>query len=254
MTASSIAGPVLAGKVALVTGAAGGIGRAVVTRFAASGAQLALTDVRADALGELAASLSPADPLTVVADLTQEDAVRALVQATFDRFGRIDILVQTAGMLKATPLEEITKPEWDRVMEVNVAAPFLCARACIPVMKAQGAGRIINFSSIAGQVGGIFSGAHYAASKAAVISLTRSLAKYLAPHHICVNAIAPSGVETEMLAQFPDEILNSLRAGIPLQRFGTPGEIAELVLFLSSPAADYITGQTIGINGGSYLG
>ena len=109
-------------------------------------------------------------------------------------------------------------------------------------------------SRIAGQVGGIFSGAHYAASKAAVISLTRSLAKYLAPHNICVNAIAPSGVETEMLAQFPDDIRESLRAGIPLQRFGTPEEMAELVLFLSSPAADYITGQTIGINGGSYLG
>ncbi|HTE20555.1 MAG TPA: SDR family oxidoreductase, partial [Armatimonadota bacterium] len=115
-------------------------------------------------------------------------------------------------------------------------------------------GRIINFSSVAAQVGGILSGAHYAASKAAVVSLTRSVAKYLAADGVRCNAIAPSGVETGMLRQYADAEMETLREGIPLKRFGTPAEIAELVLWLASPAADYITGQTLHINGGAYLG
>jgi len=243
---------VLAGRVALVTGAGGGIGRAVALRLASAGAQLALTDLRADALSETA-SLLP-DALAWTGDLTREAEVAELFRLIHERYGRLDIAVHAAGLLRVVPFEEISKAEWDRVVDANLGSAFLVCRECCEPMRRQGWGRVITFSSIAGQTGGILSGAHYAASKAAIISLTRSLAKHLAPHGVRCNAIAPSGVATEMLDAFTEAQREALRQGIPVGRLGNVEEVAELVCWLASPAADFITGQTININGGAYLG
>src|SRR5262249_13720996 len=140
------------------------------------------------------------------------------------------------------------------LMDANAGTAFLVCRECCEPMRRQGWGRIINFSSLAAQVGGVQSGAHYAASKAAVISLTRSVASYLAPHGVRCNALAPSGVDTEMLEVFNEGQRGVRARGTPAGRFATPEEIAEVVLWLSSPACDYVTGQTLHVNGGAYLG
>jgi len=241
-------------RVALVTGAAGGIGGAVARRFAGEGLRLVLADRNREGVERAAHSLSGAEALPWSGDLANEAEVRALFAAIEERFGRLDIAVNAAGILRNTPFEEISKAEWDQVLNVNAGSTFLVCRECCPLMRRQGWGRMINFSSIAAQTGGILSGAHYAASKAAVISITRSVAKYLAPYGVRCNAVAPSGVETEMLGLFSAEQRDVLERGIPVGRFGTPEEVAELVSWLASPASDYVTGQTLNINGGAYLG
>jgi 3-oxoacyl-[acyl-carrier protein] reductase len=243
-----------AGRVVLVTGASGGIGRAVARRFAVDpGTHLVLADLNRSPLEELAAELTGSEGLLWDGDLTLEAAVQGLFRQLLDAYGRIDVVVNSAGVLRKTPFEEISKAEWDQVMSANAGSAFLVCREAAGPMRRQGSGRIVNFSSIAAQVGGILSGAHYAASKAAVISLTRSVAKLLAPHGVRCNVLAPSGIETDMLAQFTEEQRDTLCAGIPVGRFGTPEEVAEVVHWLASPAADYITGQTINVNGGAFL-
>lgn len=242
------------GKVALVTGAAGGIGAEVARLLAGTGARLVLTDLREEPLRQIADGLSDADPYCWAGDLSDEAAVQDLFRQIDQRFGRLDIAVNTAGMLCQTPLEQISKAEWDRVMSVNAGSCFLVCRECCGPMRRQGWGRIINFSSLAGQTGGIMAGAHYSAAKAAVISITRSTAKLLAPHGVRVNCIAPAGVDTDMLHQFDEAAQATLLAGIPIGRFGSPAEVAEVVAWLTSPASDFITGQTINVNGGAYLG
>jgi 3-oxoacyl-[acyl-carrier protein] reductase len=240
--------------VVLVTGAGGGIGRAVVRRFARDGARLVLAELRADGVERALGEAGGAETLPWAGDLAIEPEVKELFRQVMERFGRLDVAVNCAGVLRTTPFEEISKSEWDEVMSANVGSAFLVCRECCAPMRRQGSGRIINFSSIAGQTGGILSGAHYAASKAAIISLTRTVAKHLAPYGVRCNAVAPSGVEGEMFRRFTDEQAEQLRQGIPVGRFGVAEEIAELVHWLASPAADYITGQTININGGAYLG
>ena len=242
------------GKTLLLTGAGGGIGGAIAKRFGELGVRLALSDIREEPLQEVVAALEGVETLALPADLTDEAQAVNAVRQTVERFGGVDILVNTAGILRDTPIEQISKVEWEQVMSGNVTSAFLMCRECCAPMREAGWGRMINFSSISGQVGGIYSGAHYATAKAAVISLTRSFAKHLVGTGVRVNAIAPSGVETEMLRQYPAEIIAKLEEDIPLQRFAAPVEIAELALWLSSPATDYITGQVFNINGGAYLG
>ncbi|MFN3649860.1 MAG: SDR family NAD(P)-dependent oxidoreductase [Armatimonadota bacterium] len=244
----------LAGRVALVTGAGGGIGAAVARRFAGFGVRLVLADLRPEALERTRAELGEAEALCWAGDLTIEPDVKQLFQQIQERYGRLDIAVNAAGVVRATPFEELTKGEWDQVVNANAGSAFLVCRECCGPMKRQGWGRIINFSSMAGQVGGVVAGAHYAAAKSAVISLTRSVARHLAPHGVRCNAVAPAGVETEMLGAFSDEQRVRLVQSSPLGRFAAAEEIAELVVWLASPASDFITGQTININGGAYLG
>jgi 3-oxoacyl-[acyl-carrier protein] reductase len=243
-----------AGKVALITGAGGGIGAQTARKLAETGAQLVLADLREEPLHRTAAAMHGPQPLVWAGDLSVEGGVKRLFRQVQDRFGRLDIAVNAAGMLAKTPLEQITKDEWDRVMSVNAGSCFLVCRECCAPMRRQGWGRVVNFSSLAGQTGGIMAGAHYSAAKAAVISITRSMAKLMAPHGVRVNCLAPAGVETDMLRQFDDEAQASLLAGIPIGRFGTAAEVAEAVVWLTSPASDFITGQTINVNGGAYLG
>lgn len=243
----------LAGRVALVTGAAGGIGAETVRRLVQEGVRVAAVDRSEAGLRTLSDSMGDS-VLALPADLTDESAVCSLVARTVERFGALHIVVNGAGVLARTPFEQISKAEWDRVMDINLGSMFLVCRESCPHLKAAGWGRIINLASLAGQVGGVVAGAHYSASKAAAISLTRSLAKYLGPHGIRCNVIAPAGVDTPMLDEFTDPERSVLMSGIPAGRFCTPAEIAELVLWLASPATDFITGQTININGGAYFG
>jgi 3-oxoacyl-[acyl-carrier protein] reductase len=243
----------MAGKVALITGAGGGVGRALARRFAGLGMRLALADIRTDNVEATAAEIG-GDVLTWSGDLTMEPQVKELFRELMECYGRIDVAVNAAGVLRSTPFEEITKAEWDSIVDANAGSTFLVCRECCAPMRGQGWGRIVNFASLAGQTGGIMAGAHYSAGKAAVISVTRSVAKLLAPHGVRCNAVAPSGIDTEMLYVFNEEQRDALLKGLPVGRFGVAEEIAELVLFLCSPATDFITGQTININGGVYLG
>lgn len=244
----------MTGQVALITGAGGGIGRALARRLSGSGVRLVLADLREGPLRAMAEERRATEVLLWTGDLTREDAVRELFRATLGRFGRLDIALNAAGLLRATPLEEISKSEWDRVLDASAGSTFLVCRECCEPMRRQGYGRIVNFASMAGQVGGVLAGAHYSAAKAAVISITRSVAKHLAPHGVRCNAVAPGAVDTEMLHEFSPEQRERLRAGAPVGRLAAPEEIAELAVWLASPAADFVTGQTININGGVYLG
>jgi 3-oxoacyl-[acyl-carrier protein] reductase len=216
--------------------------------------RLVITDRQAAGLESTAATLGEAEVLARPCELTLEPQVKQLFAALMDRFGRIDVAVNCAGVMRVTPLEALEKSEWDDVLDANVGSAFLVCRECAGPMRRQGSGRIINFSSLAAHVGGLAAGPHYAAAKAAVIGLTRSVSRALAPYGVRCNAIAPAGVETEMLWMFGEEQQARLLAGIPAGRFGVAEEIAELVLWLASPAADFMTGQTLNINGGAYFG
>jgi 3-oxoacyl-[acyl-carrier protein] reductase len=240
-------------RVVVITGAAGGIGTATARRFAAEGARLVLTDRDAPRLDALRASLPP-ETVVHAADLTSPGAADALAARTREAFGRADVLVNGAGLLHATRLEEIDDAEWDLSLAVNLTAVFRCCRAFLPMMREQKHGRIVSMASLAGQVGGVIAGAHYSAAKAGVISLTRSIAKRYAEFGITANALAPSAVETEMLGAFTEEQLATLRQNTPLHRFAAPEEIAATICFLASDAAVTITGQTINVNGGLYFG
>lgn len=245
---------ILSGRVAIVTGAARGIGYEISATLAATGAQVALVDLRKGLLDEASHCLEAAghSVLAVTCDVSAQEPVRAMVKTVVERWGRVDILVNNAGICPMTPFDEITVAEWDRVQAVNLRGPFLCSQAVTPIMRQQGRGKIINIASVAGQMGAMAAGAHYSASKGGVLGLTRSLARILAPN-IQVNAVAPGTTETEMLNDFTPASVAKILNQIPLGRLGKPSDIAAAVLFLASDGANYITGHTLSVNGGLYI-
>jgi NAD(P)-dependent dehydrogenase (short-subunit alcohol dehydrogenase family) len=232
----------------VVTGAARGIGRAIAERFLARGYRVALLDVDAATLARTEQELG--DVLALECDVAVPEQVRASVDRVSARFGRIDALVNNAGIAVFKPLLETSFEEWSRVLDVNLSGPFLCTQACAPVMLRNGGGAIVNISSISGLRASTLRVA-YGTSKAALDHLTRQQAAELGNLGIRVNAVAPGPVDTAMAKQVhtPD-----IRAGyhdaIPLNRYGTEAEIAEAVLFLCSDAASYINGQTLAVDGG----
>jgi 3-oxoacyl-[acyl-carrier protein] reductase len=238
----------LVGRTALVTGAGRGMGRAISQRLAGLGARLALGDLDAHALDETAAKIveQGGEAATYAFDVSDADAVRAV----FAHIGHLEILVNNAGICPLTPPEEIAEAEWDRVLAVNLKGAFLCCQAALPALCATGWGRVINIASLAGQMGGIAVGIHYAASKAGLLGLTKALARHLAPHGVTVNAIAPGPVDTDLTAGWPEQTRQDLQTSMPLGRFIRPEEIAEVVALLCSPAAAGITGATIDVNAG----
>jgi 3-oxoacyl-[acyl-carrier protein] reductase len=237
------------GRTALVTGAARGIGLATATVLAGRGANVTLVDV-ADPSG----LQKPEGSLTIVADVTRPDDVRHAVEATVAHFGGLDILVNNAGICPLSPFAEIGEAEWDRVLAVNLKAAFLCCQAALPHLRCAGPrGRIVNIASVSGQMGGVLVGAHYAASKAGLIGLSKSLAKLLAADGVTVNCVSPSTTDTDLTASWSDEMQARVRSQIPLGRFARPEEIAEAVCYLAADAAAFITGATLDINGGLYL-
>jgi 3-oxoacyl-[acyl-carrier protein] reductase len=240
----------------LVTGATGGLGQAIVKRFADHGARLLLTDLDAGRLDELAASLalSPSHVATQPADLSDAAACAPLVGQAVERFGRLDVLVNNAAQLGRAPLKAITPELFDRVMAVNLRAPFLLTQAALAQMRRQRSGRIVNVASMAARTGGTSDVFVYAASKAGLLSLTRSLAKIAAPEGVRVNAILPANIESPMLrAGFPPDVIERVLAQIPLGRTAQPVEVAELVLWLASDASSYVTGVSWDINGGWFM-
>ena len=242
--------------VVLLTGATGGLGAAIARRFADHGSRLLLTDLQPDRLDDLAASLDPGSTLVITkpADLADPAVCEPLVRLAVERFGRIDVLVNNAALLGRAPLEEITPILFDRVIAVNLRAPFFLSRAAMAVMRLQQSGHIVNVASMAARTGGTSDVFVYAASKAGLLSLSRSLAKISAPDNIRVNAILPANIESPMLrAGFPQEVLDRVLAQIPLGRTAQPSEVAELVLWLASDASSYVTGASWDINGGWFM-
>ncbi len=241
----------LSGKTALVTGAARGIGQAIAVTLAGEGADVALCDVQREWLQETEAAVTARGKraLSMAADVTQADQVAETVKNTVHDFGRIDILVNNAGITRDTFLVRMSDSDWDTVINVNLRGTFLFTRAVTkPMMRAK-SGVIVNIASIIGVVGNAGQ-ANYSASKAGVIALTRSTAKELASRNIRANAVAPGFIETRMTDALPPEVRQQMLQAIPLGRFGTPQDVANVVLFLAGEESAFITGQVVNICGG----
>jgi 3-oxoacyl-[acyl-carrier protein] reductase len=245
----------LRGRVALVTGASRGIGEAVALALAKSGANIAVNyRERASAAATVVRNIEQLGrrALAVRADVTACEQVCEMIEQTSQSLGPIDILVNNAGLLQQKPFAEITDEDWDRVLAVNLKGVFLCSREALPGMLGRGYGRIVNIASSGGQLGGPLA-PHYAAAKAGVISLTRSLARLAAPA-VAVNCVAPGLIDTEMVgAEMASEAGAQKLRQIPLGRLGAAEEVAASVVFLAV-SAPYVTGHTINVNGGLYLG
>ncbi|MFL6237690.1 MAG: SDR family NAD(P)-dependent oxidoreductase [Thermoanaerobaculia bacterium] len=242
-----------AGRVALVTGAFRGFGLATAERLAARGASVAV-HVRDAGRAETAARRVGERGFPVSGDLGDPADLRAVAGRTLDRFGRIDILVNNAAVALPTRFEQIAEEEWRRTFEVNVTAVFLLIRAVLPSMRERGYGRIVNLSSTAGKTVSTLGGAHYTASKAALQGLTRAAAKELGPYGITVNAICPGLFDTELTREnATPEQLAAIAQTFPVRRLGEPVEVADLICFLASEAAGYITGASLDINGGDLM-
>ncbi len=245
----------LAGKVALVTGAARGIGKAIVERLASDGAAVAIGDVANEAAArETLASLEKAGGKGAVRMFDVGDAaqVDAAVADVLSALGRIDILVNNAGITRDNLLMRMSEEDFDAVIRTNLKGTFLLTKAVSRHMVKQRSGRIINMSSVVGMMGNAGQ-ANYSAAKAGIAAFTKSTARELGSRGITVNAIAPGFIQTAMTAGLPEAVQKAFLEQIPLKRFAAPEEVAELAAFLASDAAGYITGQVIGINGGLYM-
>ncbi len=243
-------------KVAIVTGASRGIGRAVADQLVKAGAKVVRADL--EGTGGLPADSGKTGPeegsLNQVVDVTDEPSVEKMVEATLTAFGRLDILVNNAGIMFRTRVLDITSVEWENVLRVNLTGPFLCTRAALPGMKKNGYGRIVNISSSAGRSVSTLGGVHYTASKAGLLGLTRAVAKEAAPWGITANAVCPGLIDTEMVrATTTEPELEEFLESFPIKRIGRPEEIGDLVVFLCSDRASYITGASIDINGGDLM-
>jgi 3-oxoacyl-[acyl-carrier protein] reductase len=239
------------GKLALVTGGATGIGAAIARRFVQESMQVAICDVDVEKGQAIAAELGAQAHFHKL-DITAEPEVNSVVDTIFGEFGRIDVLVNNAGITNDKLLIRMNAEDWERVIRVNLTGTFLMTRAVVKHMIKQRYGRIINMASVIGLIGN-FGQANYAASKAGIIALTKSCAKEFARRNILVNAIAPGFIKTRMTEVIPEEIKESYLKLIPVGRFGEPEDVADLVVFLSSEQASYITGQTVCVDGGMVM-
>lgn len=245
------------GRVAIVTGAAKGIGAAIAEAFGREGARVAALDIDAPGAEALAKELRgrSVDALWLHVDVTVPTEVRQAVDAVVSRWGRVDVLVNNAGGFTVIkPTEEIDDYEWDAILRSNLTSAFLCSKAVLPIMKRQRSGRIVNVASAVARGAAALVTSHYAAAKAGVIGFTRHLALEVGRDGITVNAVAPGSTATErLMALRTAEATARIAESIPLRRLGEPSEIAEAVLFLASDAASFITGATLDANGGQVM-
>jgi len=244
----------LSGKTALVTGCGRGIGKAIAKTLAQAGADIVINDVDLDAAEKLAKDIESLGGKVLVCcgSVGVIQDVNAMFSKIKSEFKYLDILVNNAGITRDNMLLQMTDQEWGQVMDVNLKGVFYCIRAAAAMMKEQDSGRIVNLSSVTALTGNVGQ-VNYAASKAGVIGMTKTLAKELARYQIKVNAVAPGFIETPMTESIPDHIKKSIIKGIPLGRAGSSQDVANLVKFLSSDDSSYITGQVISCNGGLYI-
>ena len=247
--------PELGGRVAVVTGAAQGIGRAIATRLAGEGCRLALVDIQDEACADVAREIVDRGGAARAfhCDVAREEHVKTTVALVVEEWGDIDILINNAAVLTLTSFEDLTVDEWDGVMAVNLRGPFLLSQAVAPHMRKRGWGRIIQMSADAGQAGAMFFGTHWSVSSAGLINLTKCLALRLAPHGITVNAVALSAIESPQLHALGPQVLKDLPKHFPVGRVGRPEEAAAVVAFLCSEGAGFINGATIDVNGGALM-
>ncbi|MEW6264610.1 MAG: 3-oxoacyl-ACP reductase family protein [Thermodesulfobacteriota bacterium] len=242
-------------RVAMVTGSARGIGKAIALAFISEGAKVALVDIEKASLEKVLKEIEKkkGQAIPLPGDVSRAREVTDMVRQVQSRFGRIDILVNNAGIIRRGTIETVTEEDWDRVIEVNLKGTFNCCRAVVEIMKSQGRGKIVNISSVAAKMGDITSAPGYGPSKAGVEALTKTLARQLARYGLNVNAVAPHAIETEMSAQWSEERRQEIIASIPLGRLGRPEDVAQAVLFLVSDEASFITGEILDVNGGALM-
>jgi 3-oxoacyl-[acyl-carrier protein] reductase len=241
-------------KVALVTGAAQGIGKAIALLFAQEGAKVGVADLNLAGAEETCGEISalPGEALAMGGNVAKAEDAERMVQAVLDKFGRLDILVNNAGITRDQVLLRMKEEDWDLVLAVNLKGAFHLTKAALrPFLKQKG-GKIVNIASVTGQMGNAGQ-ANYAASKAGLIGFTKSVAREYANRNIQVNAVAPGFIDTPMSQAIPAKEREFLIKQIPMERLGKPEDVAQAVLFLASPAADYITGQVLNVNGGMYM-
>ena len=246
----------LTGRVALITGAGRGMGRASAERIAAEGARVVVNDVDETRAAEVAERLvsDGAEAIGIGADVSAAPDVSRLVDTARDTFGDVDVLVNNAGVLRRTGILALEEDEWDLVLDVNLKGTYLCTRAVLPAMKEAGWGRVVNISSSAGRSVSTLGGPHYTTAKAAVLGFTRAVAKEMAPFGITLNAVCPGLVNTEMVNEvITDAQTRAYADSFPIKRLAEPQEVAELVAFLASDRAAYITGASLDINGGDLM-
>ena len=246
----------LADKVAIITGSGRGMGRSVAGRLAAGGARLVVNDIDDESAHATASQINDrgGEALAAPGDVTSSRDVDAIVAAALECYGGVHILVNNAGVLRPTPVVEIEEAEWDFVVNGNLKSTFLCSKAVISHMREVGWGRIVNFSSTAGKNVSTVGGAHYTAAKAGILGFSRHLAKEVAGYGITVNSVCPGLIDTEMVrSTISEQRVKEYAEGFPIPRLGESGEVAELVAFLASDRAAYITGASLDINGGDLM-
>lgn len=245
----------LKNKVALITGSSKGIGEAIALTFAKHGASVVINGRNLDDLKRVEEKIHQTDApvLVIPADVSKNIEVQDMISRTLAHFGKIDILVSNAGKMFVGTVEDIAEEDWDLALAVNLKSVFLCSKAIIPHMKKFKKGRIITMSSAGGKNPLTITGTNYGVSKAGIIYLTRRMASDLGKYGITVNCIAPGPIDTDMSRAFPPNALKSFCKNIPLGRIGQPEDVAKVALFLASDDADYVTGEVIDVNGGSYI-
>jgi len=241
-------------KVALITGSGRGIGRAIAIELAKEGAAIIVNDMDADSAKQTAEMIHSTGGQTLVsiANIVERGEVEAMFDAIKNEFGRLDILVNNAGITRDNLLVKMSEEQWDQVIAVNLKGVFNCTQFAVKMMSEQNSGKIVNLSSASGQMGNVGQ-VNYAASKAGIIGITKTLAKECARFNINVNAVAPGFIITPMTADVPDKVKNTIKSSIPLSRFGQAEDIAKTVKFLVTEDSAYITGQVIACNGGLYI-